>query len=91
MNTVLPERLVIVNDVSVANGGATALALLELRLMRARGVKVTYVTGDDGANPEFDALDIEVVCLRGTRLLQAGAAALGRGVYNPDTVRTLNA
>lgn len=91
MNTVLPERLVIVNDVSVANGGATALALLELRLVRARGVEVTYVTGDDGANPEFDALGIEVVCLRGARLLQAGAAALGRGVYNPHTVRTLNA
>lgn len=89
MTVALPDRLVIVNDVSVARGGATALALLEARLMRERGIDVTYVTGDEGDNPELAARGIEVVALGRARLLQAGAAALLRGLYNPGTVRML--
>ena len=35
-------RVVIVNDASLARGGATALALLEAELLRARGVEVVF-------------------------------------------------
>ncbi|SDF96186.1 glycosyltransferase family 4 protein [Paraburkholderia phenazinium] len=91
MTGALPDRLVIVNDVSIAHGGATALALLEARLMRERGVAVTYATGDDAINPEFETRGIETVGLGRAPLLQAGPAAMLSGVYNPDTVRMLEA
>ena len=35
------SRIVILNDASVARGGATGLALLSIRLLRARGFEVT--------------------------------------------------
>jgi glycosyltransferase involved in cell wall biosynthesis len=79
-------RLVVINDVSVARGGATAQALLEVDVLRRRGVKVTYVTGDAGDNPMFDALDVPVVALGEHRLLEAGLLAGGlRGLRNPRT------
>ena len=90
MTATPPERLVIVNDASIAHGGATALALLEARLMRERGIEVTYIAGDDAANPEFEAHGIATAGLGRARLLQAGAAALREGVYNTGTVRMLN-
>jgi glycosyltransferase involved in cell wall biosynthesis len=90
MTTMRPDRLVIVNDASVANGGATALALLEARLMRARGIEVTYITGDAGANPEFQACGQDTIGLGRAPLLQAGVGALRQGVYNADTVTMLN-
>ena len=51
-------KVVIINDVSVARGGATALALLEARLLSERGVVVTFATGDGGDYPLFDELGV---------------------------------
>jgi glycosyltransferase involved in cell wall biosynthesis len=75
-------RVVIVNDVTVARGGATALALLEVKLLRELGVSVVFVTGDAGDNPLFGELGVPVVALGGRRLLEGGAGATMSGLYN---------
>ena len=57
MSAVSPlSRVVLLNDFSIARGGATTLVLLLLRLLRSRGIPVTIIVGDDGDNPEFAAL-----------------------------------
>ncbi|WP_444430903.1 hypothetical protein ACTTAM_08565 [Rhodobacter capsulatus] len=44
-------KVVILNDASVARGGATGLALLQARLLRARGLAVVFASADRGAGP----------------------------------------
>lgn len=79
----LPSRVVVLNDSSIARGGATGLALLSVRLMRARGIPVTFITGDAGQNPELEALGVEVVALGGRQLMQrARLNAATAGIYN---------
>jgi hypothetical protein len=63
------ERIVIIND--VATRGATGLALLSIRLLRAAGIPVTMITGDDGANAELAAL-VDVAALGGEHIAEAG-------------------
>ena len=82
-------RVVIVNDVSIARGGATALALLEARLLRERGVKVEFATGDAGDNRLFEDLGITVTALGGRRLLDAGGASYLSGLYNRRALEAL--
>lgn len=80
------RRLVVINDVSVARGGATALALLEVQLLRRRHVLVTYITGDSGANACLGQFDVPVVALGEQRLLNVGfGSAAFRGLYNQKT------
>lgn len=83
----MPSRVVVINDRSLAFGGATGLALLSAGLLRARGLPVTYLAGDEGRNPVLDEAGIPVHALGGRRLLEAGAlASLRRGLYNPATL-----
>jgi glycosyltransferase involved in cell wall biosynthesis len=78
-----PQRLVILNDASTARGGATGLALLSARLMRARGLAVTLFCGDAGDNPALAEDGIEVVATGGARLLdQSAAKAMASGLWN---------
>ncbi|RVT86912.1 glycosyltransferase [Rhodobacteraceae bacterium CCMM004] len=78
-----PDRVVILNDASVARGGATGLALWSVRLLRARGVPVTYVCGDGGDDGAVAATGADLVAVGGAALLQRGrAAALRQGIYN---------
>ena len=78
-----PERIVVINDASTARGGATGLALLSVRLLRARGHAVTYLCGDDGDNAELADLGVEVVALGEARLLARGRLeALRKGIWN---------
>ncbi len=75
-------RLVVLNDASTARGGATALALLAARLMRARGWEVVLFCGDAG-DPAVTAEGIEVVAAGGARLLDQGRAkAAVSGLWN---------
>lgn len=70
MSAVPPiSRVVLLNDFSIARGGATTLVLLLLRLLRARGISVTLVAGDDGDNPAFAELGVDVVALGQKALL----------------------
>ena len=79
----MPLRIVIINDASTARGGATGLALLSARLMRARGLGVTLFCGDAGDNPALAADGIEVVAAGGARLLdQSRGKAMMAGLWN---------
>jgi glycosyltransferase involved in cell wall biosynthesis len=65
------ERIVVINDSSVAKGGATGLALASALALRRRGLAVTLLTGDSGANEELAAAGIEVVALGQDRLMSS--------------------
>jgi glycosyltransferase involved in cell wall biosynthesis len=80
---VLWLRVVIINDFSVARGGATTLVQLLARLLCDRGIPVTIIVGDDGKNAELESLDIEIVKLGRARLLDRGAvSAAVEGIWN---------
>lgn len=88
--TAPPPRLVIVNDDSVARGGATEMALASIRGLRRRGVPVTLIAGDGGYNPELEALGVATIGLGEHKLLDTPrSAVVRRGLYNPRTVRLL--
>ena len=77
------DRVVILNDATTARGGATGLALLSIRLLRARGVAVTYIVGDDGESDELEALGVEIVAMGGKQLVaERRLTALTRGICN---------
>lgn len=79
-----PEHVVVINDAVRARGGATGLALLSVRLLRAQGLRVSYICGDDGENEELRALGVEVIAGGEAGLLRRGRAdALLRGLHNP--------
>lgn len=81
-------HIVVINDLSVPKGGATALALASATAFRARGYRVTLITGDDGDNAALAALGVEIVALGSKRLLSGSkVAALTRGFYNADAAR----
>jgi glycosyltransferase involved in cell wall biosynthesis len=77
------RRIVIVNDASIARGGATSLALMAATEFVARGHEVIWLAGDSGHGPELDALGVEVVALGGQPLLELpGRTALRSGIRN---------
>lgn len=86
-------RLVVVNDVASAKGGATGLALQSIRLLRGLGVPVTFIVGDDGGgNAEMAALGVEVVGLGGRHVATGGRVnALANGIHNRQTKAALAA
>ncbi len=65
------ERIVVVNDSSLAKGGATGLSLASALAFRKRGLPVTLLTGDGGQNPELAEAGIDVVALGQDRLLSS--------------------
>jgi len=83
------ERVVIINDMATARGGATALALLSAKLLRARGIAVSYVTGDAGDNGELAALGVEVIAANGAELLQQSPLKSALVGLNDPTTRRL--
>jgi glycosyltransferase involved in cell wall biosynthesis len=84
------SRIVVINDASSAFGGATGLALLSIRLCRARGIDVTFIVGDSGDNAEPTALGAEVVPVGGRQLMkETPLVAATRGIYNLAANRTL--
>lgn len=79
------DRVVVINDLSIAKGGGTGLALLSVRLLRQAGIPVTYICGDDGENPDFADLGVEVVALGGQHILTGNRLrVMVSGVHNVD-------
>lgn len=77
-------HVVVLNDASVARGGATGLALLSARRLRMRGHRVTYVSGDAGDDGTLARLGVRPIALGGAALLKRGPLrAAGRGLYDP--------
>ncbi|MGR9130530.1 glycosyltransferase family 4 protein [Rhizobium leguminosarum] len=82
------DRVVIIDDYSVARGGATALAVLSAKLFRGLDIPVTYICGDDAANAELVALGVLMVGLNSRDLLSAERAkAFVTGIHNGAAVR----
>ncbi|MBR9861913.1 MAG: glycosyltransferase family 4 protein [Rhodobacteraceae bacterium] len=76
-------RVVIINDFSLARGGATALALLSAKLFRARDVPVTLFCGDDARHTAIADPGVEIVSVGGKPLLEQGKLqAMSSGLYN---------
>ncbi|MEM8650346.1 MAG: glycosyltransferase family 4 protein [Pseudomonadota bacterium] len=86
------SKVVIINDASIAKGGATGLALLSARLLTNRGIKVCFISGDAGADfsefgGNFSAYPIgEEHILKKSKL-----QALKSGLYNVRSSNFLKA
>jgi glycosyltransferase involved in cell wall biosynthesis len=82
------DRIVVINDVSTAKGGATGLALASIRGFRAMGHPVTLLTGDSGDNEDLRADGVEVMALGQARLLSSPLhKAAITGLYNSAAER----
>lgn len=78
------RRVVIVNDASVARGGATGLSLLQARLLRERGIDAVFAAADRGGNSELEALGVRTYHAHSDPLMKAPPhVAATRGLYNP--------
>jgi glycosyltransferase involved in cell wall biosynthesis len=86
-----PRRVVVLNDFSVAHGGAESIALLAVKLLRQRDIAVTFVAGDDGDNPLFAEEHVPIVAMAGRRLLDASSrSAALHGLYNRRTISVVS-
>ncbi|WP_455274117.1 glycosyltransferase family 4 protein [Rhizobium herbae] len=86
------DRVVIIDDYSMARGGATALAVLSAKLFRRFDVPVSYICGDDGANTELAELDVAIVPLNNRDLINADLAkAIVTGIHNVAAVEMITA
>ena len=84
------DRIVIINDLSYAKGGASALALEAAVQMARRGHAVTVMCGS-GGSPALEAEGIEVVGLGQERLLASNpVVAAMRGLYNHAAARMVS-
>ncbi len=82
------SRVVVISDHSTVRGGAGALARLSIRLLRDRGVPVTFITGDEGADPEFARIGVEVAPFAHRDLLATPRLrAATEGLYNASAMR----
>ncbi|MDR3527566.1 MAG: glycosyltransferase family 4 protein [Rhizomicrobium sp.] len=88
-NSTVLDRVVVINDFSIARGGATALALLSAFGLAQRGVPVTYLCGDAASNADFPSHGIEAIGLGHKALLESESSAAVRGLYNLDAARLL--
>lgn len=78
-----PDRVVVINDASVMRGGATGMALASARLLKDRGVPVTFLTGDHASDIAPADQGIEFVALGGTHILSAPVhRSMIDGLYN---------
>lgn len=83
------ERVVVLNDYSVPEGGAGVLALLSARQYRRLGLPVTFITGQ-GGSVELKRLGVSVVALGSKGLLELPVAqALRQGYHNRQAERLI--
>lgn len=84
------DRVVVIDDYSLARGGATGLALLSVTLLRQRGIAVSYLCGDSGENAALIASGVEIHALGGQDLLNANKlTALTNGFHNRAAARMI--
>jgi glycosyltransferase involved in cell wall biosynthesis len=83
----LPDRVVVINDDCVSSGGAANIALTSARMLRRRGVPVTFLCGGADTNSELAALGVDMIALGGAHLMSGrrGPAAL-RGLFDRTTL-----
>ena len=78
------ERVVVINDDATEQGGAAAIALLSTRLLNARHIPVTFLSGSADIDPELEGSGAEIGVLGGRHILDGprGTAAV-RGLFDP--------
>lgn len=81
----VPDHVVVISDDSVESGGASAVAMTSIKLLTARGVKVTLLNGHAKVNDELHALGVQTVSFGGANLLEQGSATVAlKGLYDRD-------
>lgn len=84
------DRIVVINDLSHAKGGASQLALESAVEFARRGHAVTLLCGSAG-NADLEAQGIEVVALGQDRLLSGNPVTNAvRGLYNRQAARMVS-
>jgi len=87
MSGQLPSKVVVINDRSAMIGGASNLAILSARLIEARGIAVTFFSGD-AASPEKPVAD--TINLADVPLTQQSRfSAFAGGLYNGKAYQAL--
>ncbi len=101
MNAILPfqpvearvrlPKVVIINDFSVARGGATALALLSARYLKEMGHEVTFISGDQGDAGELEQLGIKTVWLGGRKINEMNKLRAAKdGLFNQSAAQAVS-
>ncbi|XSC45570.1 hypothetical protein ACF1BQ_005635 [Bradyrhizobium sp. RDT10] len=86
----MPERVVIINDLSEQRGGATNVALQSAALLDGAGIPVTYFTGDRGAHSDLRLRKADVVAVGGEHILRMPRPrAMLHGLYNASAGQRL--
>jgi glycosyltransferase involved in cell wall biosynthesis len=85
------DTVVIVNDHAFVNGGQAKVAVETALALRARGLKVLFVSGTAGADPRLDASGISVTQIGGYDLLgdPSRFRAAANGAWNIAAARKL--
>ena len=84
------RRVVVISDDSVAGGGAASIALLSLRMLSQRGLRVTLLTGDEGSNSDLARWGIDVIPLGGRHITAGdGAMSAARGLFDRTVCKVL--
>jgi glycosyltransferase involved in cell wall biosynthesis len=82
------DRIVIINDHSIARGGAEIIALTSAIWLRNRGFPVTVLSGDAGHNEKLTARGVDVLGMNQQAVIDVPAhVAVLRGTYNRQTAR----
>lgn len=84
------NRVVIINDTTIARGGAAQLALQLTRNLVERGERVTFFAGDYGDDDELKSLGVDVRAIGGEPLLQSRRGFVD-GVWNAKAAAALKA
>ena len=84
------ERIVVIHDYSIAEGGAGILALKAVEQYRAGGYPVTMITGQ-ASTEHLESLGVSVVGLNSAGLLEQSAVkAMRDGLHNSATVKLIS-
>jgi glycosyltransferase involved in cell wall biosynthesis len=82
------DQVVIINDASIAKGGATEMALKTLRLLEERGIRASFICGDDGKGFSGAATKVEPV--GGIHIADAAVPiSIVNGLYNHHAGRCI--
>ena len=84
------NRVVIINDTTIARGGAAQLALQLTQNLVARGVAVTFFAGDHGDNDALTSSGVDVRSIGGEPLLRSRRGFID-GVWNMKAAAELKA
>lgn len=84
----MPDRIVVINDSSIAKGGATSLAIASAEAFSQAGQHVTYLTGDDGINERLEGVGVDIRGLGHARILSSPLhRAAFNAIYNSAAAR----